>query len=156
MGSHQGGDAAPEQVRQDRACQRGAFLRVRARAQLVQDHQRVLVGFLQDLDDIGDVPGEGGEGLFDGLLVADVCIDGCETGQFRAGLGRDVQAALCHGGQQADRLERNCLAACVGAGDDHRERAGQRVNVDGYHRFRVQQRMARVQQSECGWLTADC
>ena len=82
------------------------------------------------------------------MLIADVGVDGCETGQFRAGLGRDVQAALRHGCQQADRLECDGLAARVGAGDDHRERAGQRVDIGGHHRFRVQQRVAGVQQPD--------
>ena len=148
MGGHEGGDAACEQVREDGTRQGGALLRVRARAEFIQDHQRTLVGFLQDMDDVGDVAGEGGEGLLDGLLVADVRVDGGKAGQFRAGLGRDVQPALRHGGQQANRLKCDRLAAGVGAGDDHCECAGERVNIGGYHRFRVQQWMAGVDQSD--------
>ena len=63
---------ALHQVAQDGARQGGAFLRVGAGAQFIQHHQCAAVGHAQDAHDVGDVPGKGGKGLFDGLFVADI------------------------------------------------------------------------------------
>ena len=72
VGGHQGGDAAPQQVIQDGPRQGCALLRVGARPQFVQQHQRAAVGVRQNVDDVGDMPRKGGKRLLDGLLVADV------------------------------------------------------------------------------------
>ena len=134
----EGGDAAFEQVREDGTRQRRTFLWIGASAEFVQDDQGAAVGLLQDVDDVGDVAGEGGEGLLDGLLVADVGVDGLEAGQLRAGLGRDVQPGLSHQRQQANGLERDGLAARVGAGDDQGVGARSEVNGDGDNSCRIQ------------------
>ena len=62
--------------------------------------------------------GEGGECRLDGLGIADV---GQERGENRkaGGGGRDRQAGLGHHGQQGGGLERDGLAARVGAADNH-------------------------------------
>ncbi len=75
--------------------------------------------------------------MLNGLLVADVGVDSLEAGQFRTGLGRDVEPALRHDHQQADRFERNGLAARVWTGDDQRKCPGDGVDRDRYHRSRV-------------------
>ena len=49
-----------------------AFLRISSSAKFIQQHQAVGVGFFQDVDDIGNMPGKGGQGLFDGLFVTDI------------------------------------------------------------------------------------
>ena len=85
------------------------------------------VGGLQDADDVRHVAAEGGKRLLDALLVADVRVDRVEDGQAAAGVGGNGQAGLGHGGQQADRLQGDRLAAGVGAGDQqHRVRAADR------------------------------
>ena len=67
--------------------------------------------------DVGDVGGEGGEILLDGLRVADVGEDGVEDGQLGA-VGRDGDSGLRHEGEQADGFQGDGFAAGVGAGDD--------------------------------------
>ena len=74
------GHTALQQVGEDGARQRGALLRVGARAQFVQDApaSRCPLCF-EDADDVGDVTAEGAQRLLDGLLVADVGIDRRES-----------------------------------------------------------------------------
>ncbi len=96
MRGDKGDAAALDQVAQDGARQGRAFLRVGARAELIEDHQRAGIGLLQDADDVGDMPAEGGQRLLDGLLIADIGVDRVEAGQLGAALSRDVQAALRH------------------------------------------------------------
>jgi hypothetical protein len=50
-------------------------LRVGAGAQFIQDDQRLSICLIDDMDDIGHVPGEGGKRLFDRLFIADVGIN---------------------------------------------------------------------------------
>ena len=86
------------------------------------------VGAFEDRDDVADVRAERGERLLDRLLVADVGEDGVEDGQPGVGVGGDRQAGLRHQREQADRLERDGLAAGVGAGDqEHVEVLGPSV-----------------------------
>ena len=85
--------------------------------------------------------------MFDGLLVTDVGVDGRKTRHFRSGLGRNMQSALRHDSQQADCLERDCLATCVGSGDNHCKRPRKRINIGGHDRFRVEQWMTGLEQA---------
>ena len=62
--------------------------------------------------------GEGGQGLGDGLLVADVGQHPAEHPHCGVRPGGDVQAALGHQGDETDGLQGHRLAAGVGAGDD--------------------------------------
>jgi hypothetical protein len=82
VGGNEGGDALPEQVGEDGARQGGALLWVRAGAKFIQDDERALIGILQDVDDVGDVPGEGTERLLDGLFIADIGKDIMKTGKL--------------------------------------------------------------------------
>ena len=63
-----------------------------------------------------------------------------------------MQPALRHDHQQPDGLERDGLAAGVGAGDDHGARARRQVNIVGHNLRRVDQRVARLKQSNFGGL----
>ena len=118
MGGHQVGDALFDQKGQDALRQGRAVLGVGAGAQLIQQHQRFGGGLLEDADDIGDVPGKGGQRLFDGLLVADIGVNIQKDAEAGAGLNRDVQPGLRHERQQPDCFEGDGLAAGVGPGDD--------------------------------------
>ena len=107
-----------------------------------------VVRLLEDADDVGDVPRKGAERLLDGLLVADVGVDVVEQRQLRAGLDRDVQPRLRHGRHQPDGLERDGLAAGVGAGDDQREGARREVDIQRHDGVRIEQRMPRLEQAD--------
>jgi hypothetical protein len=133
-----------EQVCQDGARQRRAFDRVGSGPEFVQDDERPRVGLPQEADDVGHVRREGAERLLDALLVADVGVDAVEDAQHGFGGRRDVQPGLGHQRQQADRLERDGLAAGVRPGDD--QRVGFLVQFDVYRHdaCRIEQRMAGV------------
>ena len=103
---------------EDRPAQRGPFGRVGARAQLVEQDERLRGRPGQDLADPPDVRREGRERLLEALLVADVGEDVVEDGELRALGGRDVQAGLGHDREQADGLQGDRLAAGVRPGDD--------------------------------------
>jgi len=94
-----------EQLSEDGTRQGRAFLRIRPRAEFVEDDERAPVDPLEDVDDVRDVAAERAERLLDGLLVADVGKDGVEGRQFRSALRRDVQSALRHEHEQADRFQ---------------------------------------------------
>ena len=87
-------------------------------------------GGLDDPGDRAEVAGERREALGDRLLVADVGEDVAEDRQPRAGLGRDVEAGLVHEGEQAERPQRDGLAAGVRPGDDERRVAVAEPDVD--------------------------
>ena len=91
---------------------------------------------------------KGGQTLLDALLVADIRQDMAEDRQDAAVRGGDVQAALVHGREQADRLERNGLAAGVRAGDDERVEAAAELDVDRHGLGLVEQRMARAAEDQ--------
>src|SRR5215216_3697186 len=90
---------------------------------------------------------ERAERLFDGLLVADIGINGVEEEKLRAALGRDVESALRHESKQADGFQRDGLTTCVGTSDDNGARAWFRIDVNGDNGRRVQQGMARLHQA---------
>ena len=55
------------------ARQGGAFLRIGACTQFIQQMTRVSgLGASEDAHNVGDMPGEGGKGLLDGLFIADI------------------------------------------------------------------------------------
>ena len=85
---------------------------------------------------------EGAQALLDALLVADVGIDPLEDAEPAALVGGDQQARLRHEREQADGLERDRLAAGVGAGDDDDVGIVVEIDVDGHDRFGVEQRVA--------------
>jgi hypothetical protein len=50
---------------------------------------------------------------------------------------------LRHEHEQTNRFERNRLAAGIRSCDDNRARAGLWIDIDGYNRLGIEQRMAR-------------
>ena len=89
---------------------------------------------------------EGRKALLDALLIADVGKNGRENAHGAAVVAGDVQPALRHQAEKAQRLEAHRLAAGVGAGDDERIKAAAQLNVDGHGLRRVEQRVARMAQ----------
>ena len=122
--------------------ERRALGRVGAGAELIEEDERAVVALIEDADDIRHVRGEGGEALLDALLIADVCHDLLEHGQARAVRCRNVQAALRHHGEQADRLERDGFAAGIRAGDDEGVKVAAERDVDRDDDVLGDQRMA--------------
>ena len=113
-----GQDAVLTEVSQNGLSQGRAFLRVGAGAQFVNQHQGIGGDLLQNRPQVLDVRAEGGQGLLDALLVADVGVDTVQQGEFGL-FGGYVQPGMGHQRQQADRFEGYRLAPGVGAGDDH-------------------------------------
>ena len=74
-------------------------------------------GFAGDAVEVDDVGGEAGEVALDRLSVADVGVDAGEEGKL-CFFGGNGNAGLRHEGEQAEGLERDGLAAGVGAADD--------------------------------------
>ena len=122
---------------EDRPAERRPFGRVGAGAQLVEQDERLLGRLGEDLRDPPDVRREGRERLLQALLVADVGEDVVEDRQLRPLMRRDVQARLGHDRQQADRLQRDRLAAGVRPGDDQDLELEAEVDVDRHDRPRL-------------------
>ena len=101
-----------------------------------------VVALVENADDVRHVRREGGEALLDALLIADVGHDLLKDRETRAVGGGDMQTALRHDGEQADRLERDGLAAGVRAGDDERVKVAAERNVDRNDDVFGDQRMA--------------
>ena len=126
--------------------QRRALGRVRAGTELIKQQQRPVVAVLEDAHDVRHVRRECGQRLLDALLIADVGHDLVEHRHGAAVSARDVQAALRHGGEQANGLERDGLAAGVRAGDDERVKFAAERNIDRHGGVLRQERMARAAQ----------
>ena len=143
-----GGDerAALARVLDDGDGQRRALGRVRAGAELVEQQQRPVVALLEHAHGVRHVRRERGQRLLDALLIADVGHDLVEHRHGAAVGTRDVQAALRHGREQTDGLERDGLAAGVRAGDDERVKFAAERNIDRHSGVLRQQRMARAAQ----------
>ncbi len=141
-------DGVLKQPAQNSLSQRRAFGRVSARAKLVKEHKVVFAHRFHDGDNIGHVRGEGGQGLLDGLLIADIGKDILKHGKLRAQCAGDMKAGLRHQRQQADGLERDGLAARIGAGDDERRKVLAQHQVAWNDLVPVNQRMAHPNEAK--------
>ena len=133
MGGGQHRGLPPLQFPQDGHRQGGALGGVGARAQLVQQHQGISPRLLQDGYDVGHVGGEGGQGLLDGLFVADVGEHLGEHRHLAARPGGNLQPGLGHQGEQAAGLQGDGLAPGIGAGDHQLAHRSAQPQVDGHH-----------------------
>ena len=93
-----------------------AFRGVGSRCELVDQDEGAAGRRPEDLDEVADVRGEGGEAHLDRLLVADVREQPVEDRE-RRGDGRWAQPALVQHRCQAERLQRHRLAARVRPAD---------------------------------------
>ena len=139
--------AGVEQPADDRHGQGGALGRIGAGADLVEQDERGRTGIGHEAHDVAQVARERRERLGDALLVADVGHDPPEDRQPRAVGRRDAQPGLVHERQEAERLQRDRLAAGVRPGDDQGPIAEPvaETQVDRDRRV-AQQRMARGEQ----------
>ncbi|MBV6467791.1 MAG: hypothetical protein PGMFKBFP_03162 [Anaerolineales bacterium] len=150
MRGDQGRRAAFEQPGQDGARQGRALLRVGACAEFVEDDKRAVVGFFQNVDDVGDVTAEGAERLLDGLLVADVGVDCLEETQLGAALRGDVESALRHEDDEPDGFQRDGFSARVGTRDDDGMFALGYVEVNRDDGGWIEEGMASMKETEDG------
>ena len=141
MGGRHGAYLFCQKALQDGLRQRRALGGVSTRAQLVKERQIARRDLLHDGDDVLHMAGKGGKGLLDGLLIPDVGIYMIKNRHLRAQLGRHVQPGLRHQGKQPYRLERDGLAARVGAGDDKRGKLIPKPQIAGHHLLGIDQRM---------------
>ncbi len=116
-----------------------ALDRIGARGDLVEQHERARRGRLEHVDEVAQVARERRERGGDRLLVADVGQHVGEDGKAGA-LGRDEEPALVEQRTQPERLQRDRLAAGVGAAEDEHPNAGER-QIDRHDGCRVEQRM---------------
>jgi hypothetical protein len=93
----------------------GALDRIGADARLVEEDERPRARRLRDRGEVLGVPGERRQVALDRLLVADVDEDRGEERQPAALGGGHEQPSLRHGGREPETLERDGLAAGVGA-----------------------------------------
>ena len=94
-GGH-GRHAARDQMLQNGHGQRGALGGVGARAQFVEQGQRMLAHALEDFHDVRHVRRKGGKRLLDGLFVANIGKHLVEHRHFAAILRGNLQARLRH------------------------------------------------------------
>ncbi len=130
---------------EERLRERRAFLRIRAGGDLVQQHQRPFGRRREDRDERPDVAGERREAHLDRLAVADVGEHLVEHRQRRLG-SRRAKTALMEQRRQAERLQRNRLAARVRTADHERAELTE-VEIDRNRRRAVEQRMTRADES---------
>ena len=104
MGRRHRADIVAVQMCKNRRGKSRALGGVRTCAELIEEHQRILVRSLQNLHRVGHVRGEGTQGLLDALLIADIGVNFLEKAHLRARLRRHGKSCLRHDGKQADGL----------------------------------------------------
>ena len=148
-----GGDDQRATIREhfeDRPRQRRALVGIGARAELIEQDERALIGLGEHLADLLDERGERREVLGDRLIVADDGEDPFEHRHARALRRGDVAAGLRHQREQRERFERDRLAAGVRAGDEQQRSIGRQLEIHRHDLagriaplLREQQRVAR-------------
>ena len=124
--------------------QRRALGRVGTGAQFIKEHQGLSVALADDLHNVSHMRRKGGQGLLNGLLVADIGQHPVIKGNTAAVVRRNVHAALGHQGEKPHGLEGDGLTAGVGAGDDHGVKVVAQAHGDGHHSLLINQGMAGI------------
>ena len=155
VGRRQGADVAHMAEIQDRDGQGRALGRVGAGAQLIEEAQALAVDAAEDVHDGLHMGGEGGQTLLDALLVADVGKDIAEEGELAPVTCRNVESRHAHQLEEADRLERDRLAARVGAGDDDHIVFAAQLDIDGHDRLVVDQGMPPLADMDVVFVVED-
>ena len=152
-GGHQQ-HAAAAQLFNDGHSQRSTFGGVGTGTKLVQQHQCVRHGKLQNAGDLFHMTGEGGKALLNALFIADIHQKFVKYADLAALVSRDQKAALRHGAQQARCFQGDGFATGVRSGDDQRIVIPAQSNIHRHALFRIDQRVARTDQRE-GIVGAD-
>ncbi len=104
MRSRQSADSADMHEIEDTDGQGRAFRGIGAGTQLVEQAQAVFIYPAEDIHDGRHMGGEGGQALFNALLISDIREDFPEEGKLTAVPGRNVEAGHAHQLKEADRL----------------------------------------------------
>ena len=130
--------------------QRGAFNRIGATADLVQQHEGSIVRLIQYLSQHANVSAEGREARGDRLLVSDVGVHAPEDRQRASLAHRRDNAGSGKRSGQTDRFEQDGLSAGVWTGDQQSALLQRELQVEGDHldRSRQEKRMSPVHDSE--------
>ncbi len=129
------------QALDNRRGQGGALHWVCAGAQLVHQRQTAWAGLRQNFHNGLHMRGKGGKRLLDALLVANIRQHAAAHLNHAVLSAGNLQAALGHQRQQTQGLQAYCLAAGVGAGDNHRVGLAADGEIDGHGGILGQQRM---------------
>ncbi len=148
MGGYQTGNGAFHQVREQGTCQRCTFLWVSPGAQFIQQDQDSRIGLLKNPDDVGDMAGEGGKRLFDGLFIANIGKYVIKNAERRPGLSRYVHARLRHKRQKPNCFRVTVFPPVFGPVIYHCKGIIIQFDIDRDDLFGRQQRMAGVNQPE--------
>ena len=130
----------------DRHSQGCALRRIGAGAQLIKQYECSVIALVHYIHNGSHMAGESGKTLSNRLLIANIRQDRIEGGKPAAVTGRNMQTALSHQCQQADRFQSHSLAAGVGAGDDHGIKISTQPQCSRYYLFRIDQRMTGISQ----------
>ena len=123
-----------------------ALDRVGTRTQFIEQHEVALPAAVHNRHDGLHARRERGQALLDALLVTDIGVNMLKQADFRLFIRRNMQAACRHERQQAERFERNRLAAGVRTGDDEGVVIVADGDVNRHRLVLIQQRMTRTEQ----------
>ena len=153
--------AATVELGEDRLGNGAAGRRLRAGAEFVDEHERVLVSVGEHIAHVREEGTVGTQVVLEVLVVADAHGNAVEDRKLGAlGCG-DEHAPLEHILEQSDRLQADGLAAGVGAGNQQdallrAQRDGERHDAAPFARERLlQQRVARLAQRQAAIVRDD-
>ena len=129
------------QRRNDGNRQRRTLGGVGAGTQFVGQHQAVVVGNFQDLNDFYNVRRKGGKALLDALLIADIRQHMGKDSRTAAACHRQHHAAGRHQRQKPQRFECNRFTAGIRPGDDQRIKAIAQPDIHRHHLILLDQRV---------------
>lgn len=102
---------------------------------------------LQNVYDIGDMPGESRQRLLNRLLVTDVGENLFEQAKLRLWMSRNMQPGLRHQHQQPHRFQADGFSSGVGTCDYHGTRFGGKLNLNGDDQLGIKQWMSGLKEA---------
>ena len=146
MGGRDHECSAREEVLHERGPESASLRWIGARPHFVEDNERRKLELGLHSDHFRQVRRECGQIGRNGLIVADIREQSSKDGKRALGARRNVEACLHHQAEKASRLERDRLAARVGAGKD--EAAALAGHVEAYRDSLVHKRVTGIDESE--------
>ena len=91
---------------------------------------------------------EGGQALFDALLITNISKHRCIAANLTAAISWNMQPSQGHTGHQADQFQGYRLATGIRASDDHRCNIFIQMHIDRHHSCRRNQGVTGLHQAE--------